>query len=57
VRDNPWLRPTKYNAAQDMVTTWEMISAETLSAGWDISKNELWDDDSELLYIIESTNS
>jgi hypothetical protein len=40
VRDNPWLRRTKHEAAQDMVATWEMISAEILATGWEICEND-----------------
>jgi hypothetical protein len=40
VRDNPLLRRTKHEAAQDMVAGWEMLSAEMLAARWEICENE-----------------
>jgi hypothetical protein len=56
VRDNSWLRRTKHDTAQDIVATWETISAETLAAGWEIYKKESLEDCPELLYTIESIN-
>jgi hypothetical protein len=53
VREEPQLRRTKQEAAQDMVSAWEMVSSETIIAGWDIYENEPWEDDPELLYVIE----
>jgi hypothetical protein len=55
VRDDLWLRRTKHDAAQDMVTAWEMISAKRLASGWEIYENESWNDGPELPYPIEST--
>jgi hypothetical protein len=53
VRDNPMLHCTKLDAAQEMVSTWKLVSATTLAAGWAIYKGESWEDDPELLNRIE----
>jgi hypothetical protein len=56
VCDNPWIRRPKHDAAHDMIAAWEMISTETLAAGWDFYENEWWEDDPELLDIMELIN-
>jgi hypothetical protein len=55
-RNNPWLRRTRHDGAQDMVAAWEMISAETVTAGWEICENDSLEDDLKLLYTTESIN-
>jgi hypothetical protein len=40
-----------------MVAAWEMISAEALATGWEIYENKSWENDLELIYTVESTNS
>jgi hypothetical protein len=39
--------------AQEMVSAWELVSATTLAAGWEIYEGESWEDDPELLNLIE----
>jgi hypothetical protein len=48
VRDNPTLRRTKQEAAQEMIIAWDMITPATLAAGWDIYEGEPWDLDPEI---------
>jgi hypothetical protein len=48
VRDNPTLCRTKHDAVQDMMAAWDMITAATLVAGWDIYEGEPWDLDPEM---------
>jgi hypothetical protein len=53
VRHNPMLHCPKLDAAQEMVSAWELVSATTLTAGWEIYEGESWEDDPELLNRIE----
>jgi hypothetical protein len=45
---------TKLDTAQEMVSAWELVPETTLAAGWEIYEGESWEDDPELLDLIES---
>jgi hypothetical protein len=53
VRDNPMLQHTKQDAAQDMVSACYLLSPTALVTGWEIYEGEFWEDDLQLLQMIE----
>jgi hypothetical protein len=48
-RDNPLLQRTKQDAAQDMISAWDLLSPGALFSGWEIYEGEPWEDDSQPL--------
>jgi hypothetical protein len=56
VRDDPMLRCRRQDTAEDMVRAWNLVSATTLAAGWEISEGESREYDPERLYIIEEND-
>jgi hypothetical protein len=53
VRDNPMLHCTKLDAAQEMMSACELVSATALAAGCEIDEGQSWEDDPERLNLIE----
>jgi hypothetical protein len=53
VRDNRMLQRTTQDAAQDMVAAWDFLPPTALVTGWSIYEGESWEDDLQLLEMID----